>query len=97
VGRIRVEALNVSGCTNPPATPPTTTKCYTADEVDAPVDSSASGVAETTTLNATNVSFSPGQKILIHQSRGSGAGNWEINEIQSYSPARPPEPTPLRS
>lgn len=36
-------------------------------------------------LSATNPSFAPGQCILIHQTRGSGAGNWELNKILSYS------------
>lgn len=51
---------------------------------DAPIDSSCSGTAGTTSLSATNASFTAGQLILIHQSRGTGVGNWELNRIKSY-------------
>jgi hypothetical protein len=51
---------------------------------DAPVDSSCSGTVDTTSLSATNASFANGEPILIHQSRGTGAGNWELNQIASY-------------
>lgn len=50
----------------------------------APIDSSCSGTSGTTSLTATNTSFSAGQFIFIHQSRGAGAGNWEVNKISSY-------------
>ena len=36
-------------------------------------------------MSATNASFAAGQFILIHQTRGTGAGNWELNKIQSYT------------
>lgn len=52
---------------------------------DSPIDSSCSGTASSTSLSATNASFSPGQIILIHQTRGTGAGSWELNVIDSYS------------
>lgn len=52
--------------------------------VDSPIDSSASGPAGSFILTATNTSFAIGQKILIHQTQGTGAGNWEINEIADY-------------
>lgn len=52
---------------------------------DSPIDSSCSGTSGSTSLTATNASFAAGQKILIHQSRGTGAGNWEVNQISSYS------------
>lgn len=52
---------------------------------DAPVDSSCSGTAGSTSLSATNVSFAADKPILIHQTRGTGAGNWELNQIASYS------------
>jgi hypothetical protein len=51
---------------------------------DAPIDSSCSGAATSISLSATNASFADGKKILIHQSRGTGVGNWEINQILSY-------------
>ena len=53
---------------------------------DSPIDSSCSGTAGSTSLSATNANFAAGQLILIHQSRGTGAGNWELNKIASYTP-----------
>ena len=52
---------------------------------DAPIDSACTGTSGATTLTATNVSFAAGQQILIHQSRGTGAGTWQKNKIQSYT------------
>lgn len=52
---------------------------------DAPIDSACTGTSGTTSLSATNASFAAGQLLLIHQSQGTGAGNWELNKIQSYS------------
>lgn len=56
-----------------------------SNTTEAPIDSSCSGTLGTTSLTATNASFAAGQKILIHQSRGTGAGQYEINEISSYT------------
>lgn len=52
---------------------------------DAPIDSSCSGTSTTTSLSATNTSFAAGQCILIHQTRGTGAGVWELNKISGYT------------
>jgi len=52
---------------------------------DAPIDSACSGTASTTSLTATNVSFATGQCILIHQTYGTSAGQWELNKIASYT------------
>jgi hypothetical protein len=52
---------------------------------EAPIDSSCSGSADSTELSATNASFEADQIILIHQSRGTGAGQWELNVIASYT------------
>ncbi len=52
---------------------------------DAPIDSACTGTATQTSLTATNASFAAGQLILIHQTQGTGAGNWELNKIQSYT------------
>lgn len=52
---------------------------------DAPIDSAATGTSGTTSLAATNASFTPGQLILIHQTQGTGVGVWELNKIASYS------------
>jgi len=49
------------------------------------VDAAATATADTYTISATNASFAADQKILIHQTRGSGAGQWERHEIQSYT------------
>lgn len=54
-------------------------------ETDAPVDSSCSGTSGTTSLSATNASFATDQAILIHQTRGTGVGTWELNKIASYT------------
>jgi hypothetical protein len=56
----------------------------TLSGTDAPIDSSCSGNSGSTSLSATNTSFAAGQMILIHQSRGTGVGQWEINKISSY-------------
>lgn len=45
---------------------------------------SCSGSSGSTSLTATNASFSAGQRIFIHQSRGTGAGAYEDNKILSY-------------
>lgn len=57
----------------------------TLSGTDAPTDSSCSGTSGTTSLSATNPSFADGKVILIHQTRGTGAGSWELNIIESYS------------
>jgi len=56
-----------------------------SDTTEAPIDSSCSGTAGETSLSATNASFAAGQLILIHQTRGTGAGSWELNRILSYT------------
>lgn len=55
-----------------------------ADTTEAPIDSGCTGTSGTTSLSATNASFATGQLILIHQTRGTGAGLWELNKIASY-------------
>jgi len=52
---------------------------------DAPIDSACTGTISTTSLSATNASFATGQLILIHQTQGTGAGQWELNRISSYA------------
>lgn len=47
--------------------------------------SACSGTAGAYTLSATNASFAAGQEILIHQTQGTNAGQWERNTIQSYT------------
>lgn len=55
-----------------------------SDTTEAPIDASCSGTAGTTSLSATNASFATGQLLLIHQTRGTGVGTWELNKISSY-------------
>ena len=52
---------------------------------DAPIDSACTGTISTTSLSATNASFATGQVILIHQTQGTGAGQWELNVVSSYA------------
>ncbi len=51
------------------------------------VGASCSGTIGNASLSATNASFSSyiGHQVLIHQSRGTGAGNIEVNYITGYS------------
>lgn len=51
---------------------------------DAPIDSSCLGTLGNQLLSATNSSFAVGQIIVIHQTQGTGAGNWELNIISDY-------------
>lgn len=49
-----------------------------------PANEGCSGTSESTSLTlAAAGSFSNGDLVLIHQSRGTGAGNWELNKIIS--------------
>lgn len=56
-----------------------------ANTTDAPIDSACTGTAGNYTLSATNAGFAADQVILIHQSKGTNAGQWERNKIQSYT------------
>jgi len=56
-----------------------------SNTTEAPIDASCSGTSGTTSLSATNASFATGQLIIIHQTRGTGAGNWELNKIAGYT------------
>lgn len=50
-----------------------------------PIVSSCSGTSGSTSLTATNASFSAGQRVFIHQSRGgANVGLGEDNTIESY-------------
>jgi len=67
-----------------------------SNTTDDPVDSSCYGTIGTNTLYATNASFQAGQKILVHQSRGTNAGGWEVNQIASYSAGNITTTVPLK-
>ncbi|MCK9370756.1 hypothetical protein M0R04_12675, partial [Candidatus Dojkabacteria bacterium] len=56
-----------------------------ANTTEAPIDSACTGSSGSTTLSATNASFAAGQKVFIHQTQGTGAGNRQFNKIISYS------------
>lgn len=56
-----------------------------SDTTEAPVDSAATGTIATKALTATNASFAAGQKIMIHQTQGTGAGNTQFTEIEAYT------------
>jgi len=49
------------------------------------IDSSCSGTAGSTSLTATNASFAAGQFIIIHQTRGTEVGQWELAKISAYT------------
>lgn len=50
-----------------------------------PIRASCSGLSGSTSLNISAVSgtFTNGELVMIHQSRGTGAGNWELAKISS--------------
>lgn len=56
-----------------------------SNTTQAPTDSACTGTSGATTLSATNASFAAGQKILIHQTRGTNAGQKQVNTIASYT------------
>ena len=62
---------------------------------EAPIDSACTGTAAAYTLSATNASFAIGQRILIHQTRGTNAGQWELNVVSGYTAGTITLQTPL--
>ena len=56
-----------------------------ADTTEAPIDSACTGSKDATALTATNASFAAGQIVLIHQTRGTGAGQKEEKIISAYT------------
>jgi len=52
---------------------------------EVPIDSACTGTSGTQNLSATNASFAAGQIILIHQTQGTNAGQYERNTIQGYT------------
>jgi hypothetical protein len=51
---------------------------------DAPINAACTGTSGLSTLSATNASFAAGQLVIIHQTFGTSAGQWELNRITSY-------------
>lgn len=66
-----------------------------SNTTEAPIDSACTGTSGTQSLSATNASFAAGQVILIHQSQGTNAGQWERNTIQGYTAGTITTGTPL--
>lgn len=66
------------------ATIPTITKDY------------CSGNADSTTLTTNGSTFATGDIILIHQTRGTGVGQWEINRVASGGSSTPTLQTGLK-
>ena len=62
---------------------------------DNPIDSNCTGTAGSVSLSANNPNFTSGQVILIDQSQGVAAGQYERNVIQSYAPGTITVQTPL--
>ncbi len=56
-----------------------------SNTTESPIDSACTGTIATNTLSATNASFASGQVILIHQTRGTNAGQWQRTSIDSYT------------
>ncbi len=62
---------------------------------ESPTDSACTATSGTTSISATNAGFAAGQIIMIHQTQGTNAGQWERNSIQSYTAGTITTTTPL--
>lgn len=62
-----------------------TSLVISSNTTDAPIDAAFTGTSGTTTGSGTNASFAAGQAVLIHQTQGTGAGQYERNLITNYS------------
>lgn len=56
-----------------------------ADTTEAPIDSAATATSGSTSISATNASFTAGQQIFLHQTQGTGVGTWQRLTIQGYT------------
>ncbi len=56
---------------------------YSSSSIPTMTRQSCSGSANSTTLSLGAAGFANGDVILIHQTRGTGAGQWEINQVSS--------------
>ena len=56
---------------------------YSSATIPTMVNESCSGASGGTTLTAGGTGIADNDIVLIHQTRGTGAGNWEINKIAS--------------
>lgn len=66
-----------------------------SNSTEPPIDSTCTGTVATQALLATNASFAIGQIILIYQTQGTNAGQWERNTIQGYTAGTITLGTPL--
>jgi large repetitive protein len=56
---------------------------YSSATIPTLTKDSCSGTAASTTLTTSGSTFANGDVLLIHQSRGTGVGQWEINRVSS--------------
>jgi len=56
---------------------------YSSATIPTLVNLSCSGTATSTTLTVSSTTLANGDIILIHQTRGTGVGQWEINKVTS--------------
>lgn len=84
-GNLRSYMLDIAGISGYFGDGSDGTLTISSDTTEAPIDSACTGTIATTSLSATNVSFTTGQIIFIHQSRGTGVGSWQRNTIASYT------------
>ena len=56
---------------------------YSSSSIPTMTRQSCSGSANSTTLSLGAAGFTNGDIVLIHQTRGTGAGQWEINQVSS--------------
>jgi len=56
---------------------------YSSATIPTLTKDSCSGTATSTTLTTAGSTFANGDILLIHQTRGTGAGQWEINKVAS--------------
>ena len=54
---------------------------YTSGTIPTLTVRSCSGAISSSTITLTSAGFTDGDVVLIHQTRGTGAGQWEINRI----------------
>lgn len=84
-GNLRSYAFDISGTSGDFGDGNDGALTISSNTTQSPVDSACSGTAGTYTLTATNASFAAGEKILIIQMRGTGAGNKQVTSIASYT------------
>ena len=56
---------------------------YSSATIPTLTKDSCSGTATSTTLTTTSATFANGDILILHQTRGTGVGQWEINKVAS--------------